>query len=213
MYLNDVLINGEQNSVVRLLLAHGAGAPMDSPFMSEFAQSLASFGVQVIRFEFPYMQKRRQTGVKRPPDRQAVLLSFWQALVEKYTADGQPVVIGGKSMGGRMASLYASEADDKVKGVVCLGYPFHPPGKPESIRTAHLQEGAMYTSHLILQGERDPFGKRVEVEGYPLSRCVQVSWVNTGDHDFKPLKSSGVTQGENIAFAAKKAAQFILSLG
>ena len=109
-------------------------------------------------------------------------------------------------MGGRVASLLADEL--QPDGLICFGYPFHPPGKPEKTRTAHLAE--LRTPTLILQGTRDPFGKHDEVARYPLSAQVQVDWLDTGDHDLKPLKSSGLTQADLIDQAAERAAAFML---
>jgi predicted alpha/beta-hydrolase family hydrolase len=136
-------------------LAHGAGAPMDSPFMNTIAAGLGAAGIRVARFEFPYMRRPRETGERRPPDREPALRQAW---LEAIAALGgaERLVIGGKSMGGRMASLVADEA--AVRGLVCLGYPFHPPGQPDRLRTAHLRE--LRTPTLIVQGTRDALGSR-----------------------------------------------------
>lgn len=186
-----------------LLLAHGAGAPMDSAFLNVLSASLAEQGIRVLRFEFPYMADRRQHGSKRPPNPMPVLLSSFR---EHYAVLSDRVFIGGKSMGGRVASMLADEL--AAAGVICFGYPFHPPSKPERTRTEHLAELA--TPTLILQGTRDPLGKPHEVAGYQLSEQIQVSWLDSGDHDFKPLKSSGLTQTGLITQAAERAAAFIL---
>lgn len=189
----------EGEVLATLILAHGAGAPMDSSFMLQIAQTLAANGVAVFRFEFPYMVKRRRDMSRRPPDRQPVLLACWRqvyAAVRQQVAG--PLWVGGKSMGGRMASLVADELG--ADGLVCLGYPFHPPAKPETLRTGHLL--ALKTPTLIVQGERDPFGRKGEVEGYGLPNSIQLHWLSQADHDFKPLKSTGKTQGECIEEAA-----------
>jgi hypothetical protein len=184
---------------------------MDSPFMDGMAVRLAArlgdHGYRIVRFEFPYMARRRDEGGKRPPDRQPVLLDTWRAVID---ALGGPerVVIGGKSMGGRMASLIA--ADTAVRGLLCLGYPFHPPGKPEKVRTEHL--AAMPSPTLIIQGTRDPFGRPEEVSGYPLSEQIALHWVEDGDHDLKPRKASGRVHADALDEAADRAASFILSL-
>jgi len=190
-----------------LVLAHGAGAPMDSPFMAAIAGRLAAAGIRVVRFEFPYMAARRQGGGKRPPDRQPVLLEHWRVVI---AALGGPdrLVVGGKSMGGRMASLIAAELSPR--GLVCLGYPFHPPGKPEKTRTEHLADLAVPS--LILQGTRDPFGKPDEVAAYTLSPDLTVEWIEDGDHDLKPRKSSGRSHGQALDEAAAAVAAFILGL-
>src|SRR5690606_36654966 len=131
----DLLINAPARPAgLTFAFAHGAGAPMDTPFMAFFAAALAARGWRVARFEFPYMAARRQGGRRPPPDRQLVLLETWRAVIAHLGA--KDLVIGGKSMGGRMASLIADEAG--VAGLACLGYPFHPAGKPERLRTEHL---------------------------------------------------------------------------
>lgn len=116
-----------------------------------------------------------------------------------------PIYIGGKSMGGRMASLVADELG--VAGLICLGYPFHPPGKPDKLRTAHL--AGLQTPTLICQGERDTFGQRAEVAGYDLSSAINFEWLPDGDHSFKPRKRSGFTEADNLAAAAAACAAFI----
>jgi predicted alpha/beta-hydrolase family hydrolase len=113
--------------------------------------------------------------------------------------------IGGKSMGGRIASLIADEA--KVAGLVCLGYPFHPTGKPEQLRVEHLK--SIRTPTLIVQGERDPFGTCDEVSKYKLSKRVRVHWLTDGDHSFKPRKASGRTLEENWEEGIDAVASFI----
>ncbi|HER26990.1 MAG TPA: alpha/beta fold hydrolase, partial [Rhodospirillales bacterium] len=153
----DLLFNGPANAATTIALAHGAGAPMDTPFMATFADGLAGRGFRVVRFEFPYMAERRRGGGRRPPNPARVLFECWQAVIDRLGPEN--LIISGKSMGGRYASMIADQA--KVRGVVCLGYPFHPPGKPEKLRVEHLQ--TMTTPTLILQGDRDALGNRQEV--------------------------------------------------
>jgi predicted alpha/beta-hydrolase family hydrolase len=179
---------------------------MDTPFLSFFARRLADHGLRVVRFEFPYMASARHKGKRSPPDAEAVLRQTWLDVIKKLGADG--LVIGGKSMGGRMASLVADEAG--VLGLVCLGYPFHPVGKPDRLRVAHLT--TMRTRTLIVQGERDPFGTRDEVAGYALSAAVQLAWLPDGDHDFKPRKTSGSTQTQNWEAGLSQVLKFVASL-
>ena len=157
--------------------------------MNAFAQGLATKGRRVVRFEFAYMAGRREGGSKKPPSRPPQLLAEWQAVIERLRRDdnGAGLVIGGKSMGGRMASLIADESG--VAGLVCLGYPFHPPGRPERLRTEHL--AGIRTPTLILQGERDPFGTRDDVAGYELSPAIRLHWIEDGDHSLTPRKRSG----------------------
>ncbi|WP_216900878.1 alpha/beta family hydrolase [Synechococcus sp. CCY 9618] len=197
------LIDGPDTAPATLLLAHGAGAPMDSPFMVAIATGLAAAGWRVVRFEFAYMARMRETGRRQGPDRMPVLQEAFreQVRLEKSASPEWPLFIGGKSMGGRVASLLVEElaASDGVRGCLCLGYPFHPPGKPLQLRTEHL--AALTTPTLILQGERDSFGRREEVEGYSLSPEVQLGWIPSGDHSFKPTRRSGLSEAENWATA------------
>lgn len=195
------LIDGEAAARTTILLAHGAGAPMDSPFMNEIARALAEVGLRVARFEFGYMAARRE-GRRKPPPRAETVMGEYRAAVTALAATS-PLVIGGKSMGGRVASMVADELHraGQVAGLVCLGYPFHPPGKPEQLRTGHLAE--LKTPALICQGSRDPFGSRAEVEGYALSRRIELLWLEDGDHDLKPRKTiSGFTAADHLKSVA-----------
>jgi len=205
------LIDGPPDAPATLLLAHGAGAPMDSPFMAAMAEGLAQRGWRVVRFEFPYMAQRRLDGKQRPPDRLPNLLDAFRQQVAALQGQG-PLVIGGKSMGGRIASLLVDElaAHGEVCGCVCLGYPFHPPGKPQQLRTEHL--AVLSTPTLILQGERDSFGKLGEVEDYTLSPAIAVQWINAGDHSFKPTRSSGLSQADNWVDAVQRIDRFFAGL-
>ena len=200
----DWLVTGPDEAKATLVLAHGAGAPMDSPFMEFAANALADRQIRVIRFEFPYMAERRVTGKKKPPNRAPILLECWQQVIEA-AGGAESLFIGGKSMGGRMASMTA--CDMPVRGVICLGYPFHPPGKPDRLRTEHLSQ--MKAPCLICQGERDPFGKREEVIGYNLPGGVDVGWITDGDHDLKPRKSTGLSAEDNWAVVADEMARFM----
>lgn len=186
-----------------LVLAHGAGAPMDSDFMNEVASRLSERGIRVIRFEFPYMAERRTTGKKRPPDRAPRLLDHFNQVLDEL--GDAPVYIGGKSMGGRMATLVATERD--VAGVCVLGYPFHPPGKPEKTRLDHLPD--VRCPVLICQGERDALGNREQVGGYTLPDSVELIWCADGDHSLKPRKASGVSLAENLNLATDAIVRFI----
>ncbi len=201
------LINGPAKAPATLLLAHGAGAPMDSPFMAAMANGLAASGWRVVRFEFAYMTKQRLSGRRSAPDRMPKLKQVFCEQVEREVANG-PVFIGGKSMGGRVASLLADQlaASANVLGCICLGYPFHPLGKPQQLRTEHLVE--QKTATLILQGERDGMGRKDEVETYTLSPKVSLQWITAGDHSFKPTKSSGLTEADNWSAAVKHTDQF-----
>ena len=172
-----MLTDGPADSAATLILAHGAGAPMDSDWMNAIAGGIAANGIRVLRFEFPYMAERRASGKRRPPDREATLLQAWR---EAYAAAGSGTVfIGGKSMGGRMASMVADELG--AAGLICLGYPFHAPGRPEKPRTAHLEH--LGTPTLIIQGSADTFGTRDDVAGYALSPAIAIEWIEGGNHD------------------------------
>ncbi|PAU63710.1 alpha/beta hydrolase [Pseudomonas sp. PIC25] len=192
-----------------LILAHGAGAPMDSPFMQEMAERLAARGLTVVRFEFPYMAQRRLDGRRRPPNQQALLLETWRQVyaVVRQQVTGR-LAIGGKSMGGRMASLVADELG--VDALVCLGYPFHAVGKADKPRVAHLAD--LKTPALIVQGERDAMGDRITVEGYALSKAIALHWLVAADHDLKPLKVSGITHPQHLDNAADAVASFLSGL-
>lgn len=193
-----------------LLLAHGAGAGMDSPFMEQLAEALARRDLRTLRFDFPYMAQARAEGRRRPPNPAPVLLEHWRAMVATWrAAESGPLWLAGKSMGGRMASLLADELG--AAGLVCLGYPFHPAGKPERLRTEHL--ATLATPTLIVQGERDALGTRTEVAGYALAPTLEVQWIATADHDLKPLKSSGLSQTQALVETAAWVAAFVRSSG
>ena len=200
----DFLFDGPKTAERILALAHGAGAPMDSPFMQAIAEGVAASGIRVARFEFPYMHRRREGGRGGAPDPPRILMQSWLDAIEELDGPDR-IVIGGKSLGGRIASMVADEAH--VRGLVCLGYPFHPPGNAEKTRTKHLEE--MKTRALILQGERDPFGLPGEVARYKLSRKIRIEWIPDGDHSFKPRKSSGHSELENLRRAVGLVTAFV----
>lgn len=201
--MNKIVFDGPENGPL-FLFAHGAGAGMDHEFMQDVSTRLAEKGVRVARFNFPYMEKRALDGKKRPPDRAPKLLEAMTAVIEEV-ADGQPIVIGGKSMGGRMASMLSEHP--MVKSIACLGFPFHPPGKPENYKGAYL--ATIEKPILIIQGERDTFGKFEEFEQFEFSNQVSSSFIPDGDHSFKPRKSSGFTEAQNRQLAVDRLALFI----
>ncbi len=204
----DLLRDGPDDAPASIVLAHGAGAPMDSRFMNDFAKALAGHGLKVIRFEFAYMASRRTAAGRKPPPRAERVMGEYRDLAESL-GEGRPLFIGGKSMGGRVASMLADElfSAGKIAGLVCLGYPFHPPGQPEKLRTAHLK--TLFAPTLICQGTRDPFGTREEVQSYTLSKVIRLHWLESGDHDFRPAKGAGVTAKENLTSAADAVAKFV----
>ena len=179
---------------------------MDTPTMTAAAKALAEAGFRVARFEFEYMAARRVAAARKPPPRAETLCPEYLAAIDALKAKS-PLVIGGKSMGGRIASMIADDvfAAGRIAGLLCLGYPFHPPGKPEQLRTAHLAK--MRTPALIVQGTRDPFGSREEVATYTLSKTIKILWLDDGDHDLKPRKRvSGLSAGDHLRTLAETTA-------
>ncbi|MDW6092284.1 alpha/beta family hydrolase [Vibrio rhizosphaerae] len=201
----QVQLNGPSDGPV-FIFAHGAGADMDHAFMAQVASGLAETGIRVVRFNFPYMIRRAQEAKQFPPDRAPKLLAAFDEVIQQYAT--RPVVIGGKSMGGRMASLLTQ--NELVKGIACLGFPFHPPGKPEKFKGEHL--ATCDKPCLILQGERDTFGCRDEVMAMTLSSQVEVVYVPDGDHSFKPRKRSGYTEQDNLTRVVEQLSAFIWSM-
>jgi len=179
---------------------------MDSPFMETMASGLADRNLRVVRFEFPYMQRTRNDGKRRPPDRHEILRARWLEVVDGLGHPGD-LFIGGKSMGGRIASMLADEIG--VRGLVCLGYPFHPSGRPDRLRVAHLE--TIRTPTLILQGTRDALGNQEEIQNYRLSNNVRVEFLEDGDHSFKPRVRSGRTETENLQQAVGAVVSFVES--
>ena len=210
MYV-DLLSSGPVHAAGSLLLAHGAGVDFQSPFMQAMAYGLAQLNWRVHRFDFPYMARQRLTGQETLPDRPDVLLKAFRDAVDQLD-QGRPLVIGGKSMGGRIASLLLDElhASSTVAAGVCLGYPFHPLGKPAQLRTQHLID--LSAPCLIVQGERDAMGRQDEVEGYSLSSAVTLQWIPDGDHSFSPLKRSGRTEEQNLSLAVQHVHAFLTSV-
>jgi hypothetical protein len=196
--MTKFLFDGPDDAEVTILLAHGAGAPMDSASLNASTKALAATGLRVARFEFDYMASRRTSQAKRPPPRAENLIPEYIAAIDELDATG-PLVIGGKSLGGRVASMTADQLhrSGRIAGLLCLGYPFHPIGKPDQLRTAHLAD--MQTPTLIVQGTRDAFGTREEVATYKLSNSIEILWLEDGDHDLKPRKAvSGFTVADHM---------------
>jgi predicted alpha/beta-hydrolase family hydrolase len=195
----NFLFDGPQDARVTILLAHGAGAPMDSASMNLTTHALAAEGFRVARFEFAYMASRRTSGGSKPPPKAEKVMPEYVAAIDDLGPTNGPLIIGGKSMGGRVASMVADPLMNagRIAGLLCLGYPFHPPGRPEQLRTAHLLE--LKTPTLICQGTRDQFGTREEVSAYDLSKAIEFFWLEDGDHDLKPRKSiSGFSTADHL---------------
>lgn len=206
------LFDGPDKADVTILLAHGAGAPMDSPSMTASARALAGAGFRVARFEFDYMAARRSGTGRTPPPRAEKLNPQYLAAIDALGAAGT-LIIGGKSMGGRVASMVADELfeNGRIDGLLCLGYPFHPPGKPEQLRTGHLVD--LKTPTLIVQGTRDEFGTREEVSTYRLSPAIDILWLEDGDHDLKPRKRvSGFSAADHLATMAEAVSAWAMRL-
>ena len=204
---SGIVYLSEPHSDTMLVLAHGAGAGQQHPFMVQVARGLSARGVNVVTFDFPYMHDR-----KKVPDRAPVLESCFRtviATVRQWRPElSRRLFIGGKSMGGRMATHLAAQGVDGLLGTLALGYPLHPPGKPDQLRTAHLPSIA--TPLLIVQGERDPFGTPEEFE--PVLRtvgpAVRFHVVAGGDHS---LTARGRDKAEALAEVLDVTAGWMMS--
>lgn len=201
----NVLIDGNEHTPT-CVFAHGAGAPMDSEFMERITSGLVDKGIRVVRFEFPYMQERRSMGKKRPPNRQPELITCFRQVIDEVNG---PCALMGKSMGARMASILASQAtnDSRILGVLALGYPFHPQGKPEKLRTDHLVD--IQVPMMIMQGTRDALGNKELVSSLTIPSAIRINWLEDGDHDLKPRVKSGLTHDQHIKQAISQCAEFI----
>lgn len=209
--MTDFLYDGPTDAAATLLLAHGAGAPMDSGWMTAMAERLGKRGIRVARFEFGYMAARRE-GLRPPPSPANKLIGEYVGAIANVKRTGK-LFIGGKSLGGRMASMIAQKQFEQgaIAGLVCLGYPFHPPGQPQKLRTDHLTP--MTVPSIVCQGERDPFGTQDEVASYPLPASMRIEWLTDGDHDLKPRKASGASFDGNLDITADAVRDFITAAG
>ena len=192
-----------------LVLAHGAGAGQSSRFMVLAATEAAARGVTTATFDFPYVIERRKV-----PDKTAVLEESWRAALAAAQKDpaflGLPIFIGGKSMGGRIASHIAAQHVEGIRGLVFFGYPLHPPGRPDERRDAHLPD--VCVPMLFVQGTRDPFGRADDIKAMlpTLHAGAAVHEVVDGDHSFKVRKSiAGRSQDAVFAELFDAAAAFI----
>lgn len=206
----NFIFDGPEDARVTILLAHGAGAPMDSASMNATAKALAAGGFRVARFEFGYMASRRTDAGKKPPPKAETVMPEYVAAVDDLGPTDGPLIIGGKSMGGRVASMIADAEFEagRIAGLLCLGYPFHPPGRPTQLRTKHLI--GLKTPALICQGTRDEFGVPDEVATYGLSPQIEVKWLEDGDHDLKPRKSvSGFSTADHLKAVADSVTEWV----
>jgi predicted alpha/beta-hydrolase family hydrolase len=183
----------EHSIGVTLILGHGAGAGQTSDFIVDFAGGLAARGIDVITFNFLYREQGR-----RIPDPNDRLEACWRAVIEAVRTRMRPgrdaLAIGGKSMGGRIASQVAAAVIGYLAGLVFLGYPLHPPGRPERLRAQHLAD--IKAPMLFVQGSRDAFGTPDELRPIvaPLHPPAEVHVVEGGDHSFKVRKGAGISQ-------------------
>lgn len=193
-----------------LVLAHGAGAPQTHPWMVKVAGALAARGLDVVTFNFLYAE-----GKRRAPDKNDVLEATWGAAIEAVRARDDLAIarlfIGGKSMGGRIATQVAAAPGPDLQGLVLLGYPLHPPGKPKQLRVAHLPD--VRAPMLFVQGSRDAFGSPDELAPFvqDLARGSRLFVVDGGDHSLVRPKSSGETLDQTLARVADEVARWTAS--
>jgi len=202
------------NPIAQVIFAHGAGADMSHEFMVEMSALLNKKGINVICFNFPFMDKRKETGKRYPPDRMPKLLECYQQVIDNYienqAADQLPLFIGGKSMGSRVAAILAGTElyQQLIKGVFCFGYPFHPTKKPENLRLEPLQQ--TLKPILVVQGERDTLGNKEEINHYEMSPLCHCVFLADGDHSLKPRVKSGFTYQAHMKSAASAVKSFIV---
>lgn len=182
-----------------IIFAHGAGADKSSEFMVTMTDLLIQNQVNVIRFNFNYMDKRIKDGKRYPPERMPKLLSCFQSVL-KDLKTSPPIFLMGKSMGGRVAATMAGNSELAIRGVICLGYPFHPQKQPEKLRLEPLQQTTKPI--LIVQGTRDALGSELEIEGYQLSSLCKINFLKDGDHNLKPRVKSGLNHQQHLTSAA-----------
>lgn len=202
----------EPRPLATLILAHGAGAPQSSAFMVDFARGMARRGCHAVTFNFPYTEQGRRLP-DRAPTLEACFRDVIAAIRARADLGGGPLVIGGKSMGGRIASHLAAEGLADLAGLVALGYPLHPPGRPEQLRAEHLARIRQPT--LIVQGSRDAFGTPEELRPAlaPLGATATLHVVEGGDHSFKVPKRGPMTQEEVFERVQEEIAGWIRRLG
>ncbi|SEK83904.1 hypothetical protein SAMN05216262_10380 [Colwellia chukchiensis] len=203
-------LDNVENAKAMVVFAHGAGADMHHGYLDALVSLMNAQQLAVLRFNFPYMDKRRLDGKRRPPDRMPALIDCYQTVLEGIDTQ-LPLYIAGKSMGGRVAATLASDKNlidaKQLRGVICLGYPFHPIKKPENLRLAPLQDTQLPV--LILQGQRDALGCENEISQYQLNQLCRLHYFADGDHDLKPRVKSGFTLAQHQAAAVATMRSFI----
>lgn len=206
--------NEVDNPIAQIIFAHGAGADMSHEFMEQVSILLNKEKINVLRFNFPYMDKRIELGKRYPPDRMPKLIDCYKCVISDLQLKdinkiAIPLFIGGKSMGSRVAVTIAADDDiaEVIQGVFCIGYPFHPSKKAEKLRLEPLQNTQKPV--LILQGDRDTLGSQLEIESYDVSRLCRTIFLPDGDHSLKPRVKSGFTQQQHIETAVNAIVQFI----
>lgn len=210
LILDNCKVDYASNAKAVVVFAHGAGADMNHHYLNDLVNIMNAQQISVLRFNFPYMVKRQVDGKRRPPDRMPTLLACYKKILTDFITD-LPIYIGGKSMGGRVAATLANEQSlidrTKIRGVICLGYPFHPVKKPENLRLAPLQDTRLPI--LILQGDRDALGNELEISRYDISQLCRVHYFEDGDHDLKPRVKSGFNLKQHQITAVEKIGSFI----
>tara|TARA_R110002050_G_scaffold296302_1_gene456085 strand:- start:1843 stop:2511 length:669 start_codon:yes stop_codon:yes gene_type:complete len=205
--------NKVENPIAQVIFAHGAGADMHHDFMTQITYLLNKININVLRFNFPYMDKRLTLGKRYPPDRMPKLLTCYKQVVNELMLMEDikhlPIFIGGKSMGSRVAATLASDADiyPLIQGVFCLGYPFHPTNKADKLRLDPLQDTCKPV--LIVQGERDTLGSQLEIVDYNISHLCRCFFLKDGDHSLKPRVKSGFTHSQHMESAVNAIKLFI----
>jgi len=212
--LTNQIINNVENPIAQIIFAHGAGADMHHEFMEQITYLFNKANINVLRFNFPYMDKRIELGKRYPPDRMPKLIDCYESVINNFIENDEneetlPLFIGGKSMGSRVAATIAGNDNVSkiIQGVFCLGYPFHPPKKPEKLRLEPLQNTQRPV--LIVQGERDTLGSLVEIMDYEVSGMCKTLFLTDGDHSLKPRVKSGFTQQQHMENAVHEIATFI----
>jgi len=202
----DLICDSIDGATATVLLAHGAGADMSSDYLVNLTNKLNEQQFNVVRFNFPYMVLRQQDGKRRPPDRMPKLVDAMQQVIS-LVEDELPLFVLGKSMGSRVAVTVCEQEHIPLKGVGCIGYPFHPQKKPDNLRLEPLQNTTKPT--LILQGERDPLGNKEEVTSYEISNRCRVVFFEDGDHDLKPRVKSGYRLEQHVSAAIDEFVRFV----